>query len=43
MTQDVPSFRADRYPAPERDDSKIRAFREDVDEAPRGPADRSWT
>jgi thiosulfate/3-mercaptopyruvate sulfurtransferase len=30
MTQDVPSFSAAEYPVPERDDSKIRAFREDV-------------
>ena len=30
MTQEVPSFPAAEYPVPERDDSKIRAFREDV-------------
>ena len=30
MTQEVPSFAASEYPVPERDDSAIRAFREDV-------------
>jgi thiosulfate/3-mercaptopyruvate sulfurtransferase len=31
MTQDVPSFPRADYPVPQRDDSKIRAFREDVE------------
>jgi thiosulfate/3-mercaptopyruvate sulfurtransferase len=31
MTQEVPSFERTDYPVPERDDSKIRAFRQDVD------------
>jgi thiosulfate/3-mercaptopyruvate sulfurtransferase len=31
MTQDVPSFPRAEYPVPERDDSRIRAFREDVE------------
>src|SRR5215213_5476911 len=31
MTQDVPSFPRAEYPVPQRDDSKIRAFREDVE------------
>ena len=31
MTQDVPSFPRTDYPVPQRDDSKIRAFREDVE------------
>jgi thiosulfate/3-mercaptopyruvate sulfurtransferase len=30
MSQEVPSFPAAQYPTPQRDDSKIRAFREDV-------------
>jgi thiosulfate/3-mercaptopyruvate sulfurtransferase len=30
MTQEVPSFPEADYPVPERDDSTIRAFREDV-------------
>ena len=30
MPQEVPSFAAGEYPVPERDDSRIRAFREDV-------------
>src|SRR3712207_493746 len=30
MTQEVPSFPRAEYPVPERDDSKIRAFRDDV-------------
>jgi thiosulfate/3-mercaptopyruvate sulfurtransferase len=30
MTQDVPSFPDAQYPTPQRDDSRIRAFREDV-------------
>ncbi len=30
MTQEVPSFSRTSYPVPERDDEKIRAFREDV-------------
>ena len=39
MTQEVPSFERTDYPVPERDDSKIRAFRQDVDKhlEPRGP------
>src|SRR5215204_3545989 len=32
MTQDVPSFPRAEYPVPERDDSEIRAFREDVEQ-----------
>jgi thiosulfate/3-mercaptopyruvate sulfurtransferase len=31
MTQDVPSFPRADYPVPQRNDSKIRAFREDVE------------
>jgi thiosulfate/3-mercaptopyruvate sulfurtransferase len=31
MTQEVPSFPRADYPVPQRDDSKIRAFREDVE------------
>ena len=31
MTQDVPSFAQAEYPVPNRDDEKIRAFKEDVD------------
>ena len=31
MTQDVPSFSAADYPVPTRDDSKIRAFKADVE------------
>lgn len=31
MTQDVPSFEKTSYPVPARDDSKIRAFKEDVE------------
>ena len=31
MTQDVPSFARADYPVPQRDDSRIRAFKEDVD------------
>jgi thiosulfate/3-mercaptopyruvate sulfurtransferase len=31
MTQEVPSFPRAEYPVPERDDSEIRAFREDVE------------
>jgi thiosulfate/3-mercaptopyruvate sulfurtransferase len=31
MTQEVPSFERTDYPVPERDDSKIRAFRQDVE------------
>jgi thiosulfate/3-mercaptopyruvate sulfurtransferase len=30
MTQEVPSFPAAEYPTPQRDDSRIRAFRDDV-------------
>jgi thiosulfate/3-mercaptopyruvate sulfurtransferase len=30
MTQEVPSFPAADYPVPQRDDSRIRAFRDDV-------------
>jgi thiosulfate/3-mercaptopyruvate sulfurtransferase len=30
MSQEVPSFPAAQYPTPQRDDSKIRAFRDDV-------------
>jgi thiosulfate/3-mercaptopyruvate sulfurtransferase len=30
MTQEVPSFERSEYPVPTRDDSKIRAFRDDV-------------
>lgn len=30
LTTDVPSYSASNYPVPQRDDSKIRAFREDV-------------
>jgi thiosulfate/3-mercaptopyruvate sulfurtransferase len=30
MSQEAPSFPAAQYPTPQRDDSKIRAFREDV-------------
>jgi thiosulfate/3-mercaptopyruvate sulfurtransferase len=30
MTQEVPSFSAAEYPTPQRDDSRIRAFRDDV-------------
>ena len=32
MTQEVPSFPRADYPVPERDDSKIRAFKRDVEE-----------
>jgi thiosulfate/3-mercaptopyruvate sulfurtransferase len=32
MTQEVPSFPRADYPVPERDDSKIRAFKQDVEE-----------
>jgi thiosulfate/3-mercaptopyruvate sulfurtransferase len=31
MTQEVPSFPRAEYPVPQRDDSEIRAFREDVE------------
>ena len=31
MTQDVPSFARADYPVPQRDDSRIRAFKDDVD------------
>ncbi len=31
MTQEVPSFPRAEYPVPERDDEKIRAFKEDVE------------
>nr|MBA3636601.1 sulfurtransferase [Rubrobacteraceae bacterium] len=31
MTQEVPSFPRADYPVPQRDDSRIRAFKEDVD------------
>jgi thiosulfate/3-mercaptopyruvate sulfurtransferase len=31
MTQEVPSFPRADYPTPQRDDSRIRAFREDVE------------
>ena len=31
MTQDVPSFPRAEYPVPERDDAKIRAFKDDVE------------
>ncbi len=31
MTQDVPSFEKTSYPVPARDDTKIRAFKEDVE------------
>jgi thiosulfate/3-mercaptopyruvate sulfurtransferase len=31
MTQEVPSFARADYPVPQRDDSRIRAFKEDVD------------
>jgi len=39
MTQEVPSFPRADYPVPERDDSKIRAFKRDVEEhlKKRGP------
>nr|MDQ5814416.1 rhodanese-like domain-containing protein [Actinomycetota bacterium] len=39
MTQEVPSFPRTDYPVPQRDDSKIRAFKEDVMEhlEKRGP------
>ena len=30
MSQEAPSFPGARYPTPQRDDSKIRAFRDDV-------------
>ena len=32
MTQEVPSFERSEYPVPERDDEKIRAFKEDVEQ-----------
>ncbi|HEX7243519.1 MAG TPA: sulfurtransferase [Longimicrobiaceae bacterium] len=36
MTTDVPAYPAAEYPVPERDDEKIRAFREDVLEHVKG-------
>ena len=30
MSQEAPSFPGARYPTPQREDSKIRAFRDDV-------------
>ncbi|MDQ4107124.1 MAG: rhodanese-like domain-containing protein, partial [Actinomycetota bacterium] len=32
MTQEVPNFERTEYPVPERDDAKIRAFKEDVEQ-----------
>ena len=42
MTQEVPSFPGADYPTPQRDDSKIRAFREDVMAHLEKPLLRGW-